>query len=246
MRRVLSITSPPMKGDDVKQAQRALRDYECWPGKIDGVFGEMTGRACSQAKYRLGYRMSNIRPTYGNDLHEFLTGKRQPTLLMKRRAAARRPKNLGEQALVVAETYIGTKENPPNTNRVKFSNWYGIIGPWCAMFVTYCFNEVGAKHFKPGVRWAYCPFMVNDARAQRYGLNVVPKDKVRKGDIVLFDWKGDGVADHVGIVKNPPDTRGNFTSIEGNTSLNNDSNGGEVMERVRNTKSVICFVRVWE
>lgn len=246
MKRVLSITSPPMKGEDVKRAQRNLQKYGAWTGKIDGVFGEITGRACSQAKYKLGYATKNIRPTYGTDLDAYLTGKKKPTLLMQRRAKNRKPKNLGEAALVVAESFIGTKENPPNSNRVKFSNWYGIIGPWCAMFVTYCFNEVGAKHFKPGVRWAYCPYLVNDARAQRYGTTVVPKDKVRPGDIVLFDWQSDGTADHVGIVKHPPNKSGNFVSVEGNTSTSSDSDGGEVMVRNRNVKQVRCFVRVWE
>ena len=186
--RVLSLTSPPMKGKDVKDAQRRLREFGAWSGKIDGVFGEQTARACTQAKWMLGYAEKNIRATYGTDLSAYLSGAKKPTLLMQQRAKKRKPKNLGEAALVVARSFIGTKENPPNSNRTMFSNWYGIIGPWCLMFVTYCFNNVGAKHFKPGVRWAYCPFMVNDARAQRYGLNVVPKDKVRAGDIVLFDW----------------------------------------------------------
>jgi len=244
--RVLSLTSPPMKGDDVKNAQRRLRTFGAWSGKIDGVFGEQTARACTQAKWMLGYAEKNIRPTYGTDLNAFLTGTRKPTLLMQRRAKTRKPKNLGEAALVVARSYIGVKENPPNSNKTMFSNWYGITGPWCLMFVTYCFNNVGAKHFKPGVRWAYCPFMVNDARAQRYGLNVVPKTKVKAGDIALFDWKGDGVSDHVGIVSKAPNKYGDFQAIEGNTSHGNDSDGGAVMLRDRNVNQVICFVRVWE
>lgn len=244
--RVLSLTSPRMKGNDVKNAQRRLREYGAWTGKIDGVFGEQTARACSQAKWTLGYREKNIRPTYGTSLDEYLSGKRKPNRWMLRRAKARKPKNLGAAALVVAKSYIGTKESPPDSNRTMFSNWYGIIGPWCLMFVTYCFNNVGAKHFKPGVRWAYCPYMVNDARAQRYGLTVVPKDKVQPGDIVLFDWKNDGISDHVGIVETKPNRYGDFKSVEGNTSMGNDSDGGAVMLRQRNTKQVICFVRVWE
>jgi len=235
-----------MKGNDVKEAQRLLRDANAWTGKIDGVFGEQTARACTQAKWQLGYAEKHIRPTFGTDLKAYLLKQKKPNMLMKQRAAKRKPKNLGQAALVVARSYVGVKENPPNSNKTMFSSWYGITGPWCLMFVTYCFNYVGAKHFKPGVRWAYCPYMVNDARAQRHGLNIVPRDKVQAGDIVLFDWKGDGVSDHVGIVNNPPNRYGDFKAIEGNTSHGNDSDGGAVMIRDRNVKQVICFVRVWE
>ena len=58
------------------------------------------------------------------------------------------------------------------------------------------------------------------------------------GDIVLFDWNSDGRFDHTGIFKEKISAT-KFKSIEGNTSLKNDSNGGEVMERVRDFKTAI-------
>ena len=64
------------------------------------------------------------------------------------------------------------------------------------------------------------------------------------GDVVLYDWKGDGVADHVGILLTKPDKSGMFKAIEGNTSGTNPSDGGMVAEMTRNTKDVIGFVRV--
>ena len=94
--RVLSLTSPPMKGNDVKVAQRRLRAFGAWSGKIDGVFGEQTARACTQAKWMLGYAEKNIRPTYGTDLNAYLSDAKKPTLLMQQRAKNRKPKNLGE------------------------------------------------------------------------------------------------------------------------------------------------------
>jgi hypothetical protein len=245
--RTLSLTSPPMKGKEVKDAQRALKEYGAWTGKIDGVYGEFTARATAQAKYRLGYADKHLNRVYGPDLHKFLTGQAKPTLLMQRRAKKRaEKKDVGEAALGIALQYEGVKEDPPNSNRVMFSEWYGMIGPWCAMYVTYCFTKAGAKHFnKNAARWAYCPYMLNDARAQRHGLTVVPADKTRPGDIVLFDWARDGVADHVGILMSSINKAGGFTSIEGNTGANN-SDGGMVMIRGRNTKQVIAFIRVWE
>lgn len=244
----LRLTSPYMKGNEVKVAQKALKNIGTWVGKIDGVYGEQTARATAQAKYKIGYADRNINQIYGKDLHAFLTGRRKPTLLMERRAKQRRenPKSFREKALEIALSYEGTKEKPANSNITKFSQWYGIIGPWCAMFVTYCFVEAGSKSFRRGARWAYCPYMVADARAQRNGLTVVPKDKVQPGDIAMFDWQGDGVSDHIGIVINPPNSKGIFKAVEGNTSVSSDSDGGSVMIRERKASQVQVFIRVVE
>ena len=86
--------------------------------------------------------------------------------------------------------------------------------------------------------------MLADARQQKNGLSVVAARGALKSDIVLYSWKQDGVANHVGIVLTPVDANGNFTAIEGNTSTSSDSNGGEVQVRTRNVSSVIAFVRV--
>jgi len=46
------------------------------------------------------------------------------------------------------------------------------------------------------------------------------------GDIVFYDWGGDGVSDHVGIVEKV-NSDGSIVAIEGNTSDGfGDSNGG--------------------
>jgi cell wall-associated NlpC family hydrolase len=234
-----------MHGVHVTYAQKMLNEYGVWVGAIDGVFGEFTGRACSEAKYKLGYAKSNITPTYGTQLDRFLNGTLKQTVAMKIRAKQRvKKQTLPATVISVAREYIGTKESPAGSNRVLFSDWYGIIGPWCAMFVTYCFVKAGSKAFVRGERWAYCPFILADARQQKNGLCVVASRDAVRGDIVLYSWNRDGVANHVGILLTPVDANGNFTAIEGNTSEGNDSNGGEVMVRSRNFSSVIAFVRV--
>ena len=45
--RVLRLTSPNMKGQDVKAAQKAIKTFCHYPIKVDGVYGEQTeiGRA---------------------------------------------------------------------------------------------------------------------------------------------------------------------------------------------------------
>jgi len=43
--RVLKLTKPYMRGDDVKQAQQRLLHHGADPGKVDGIFGEKTKAA---------------------------------------------------------------------------------------------------------------------------------------------------------------------------------------------------------
>lgn len=247
MKRTLTLTSPMMRGADVERAQSILRAAGYFVGEIDGVFGEITGRACMAAKNDLGYANKNIKPSYGKSLEGFLTGEKKRTPAMIVRARQRRKKlDIGARALEIAKQYVGVKENPPGSNRVMFSEWYGMIGPWCAMFVTYCFVKAGSKAFERGARWAYCPYLLNDSRANRNGVTAVSRAIVVPGDVVLFSWKQDGVANHVGIVAGNIDSAGNFATVEGNSSPTNagsQSNGGMVVERVRNVSQVIGFVR---
>lgn len=154
-----------------------------------------------------------------------------------------------ESALEKAITQLGYEESPPNSNNNKFGSWYGMNGqPWCAMFVTWCFelNDVGpSPSFVRGSRYSYVPYLVGDARAGRYGL--VTTSDPKPGDLVCYDWSGDTIFDHIGIFEAWQMGAGDFTAIEGNTSVSNDSNGGEVMRRNRNRNYQPCvFVRVKE
>lgn len=151
-----------------------------------------------------------------------------------------------ERALQGAIGYIGISESPANSNICKFSDWYGMIGPWCAMFCTYCYevDGGGSPSFIRGQNYAYCPYVISDARANRNGLSV--PSSVVPGDLVLYNWDGgpDGEYDHIGIFEGW--TGGStFTAIEGNTSASNNSNGGEVQRRQRSTTDqTTTFVRV--
>jgi hypothetical protein len=244
----LSVTSPLTQGKRAKAAQQVLnggnaygRDFH--RGAVDGVFGEETGRSCIRVKHWLGYATKNLTPTYGPDLDAFLNGAQQPTGEMVKRAAAREKAAaqtpLRVKALAEAKKHLGVKESPAGSNIVLFSRWYGLTGPWCAMFTTYSYVKAGSKAFVKGSRYAYVPYIVADARAGRNGLQVTRDPK--PGDLVCYDWDG-GVADHVGLFE--AGTASSFTAIEGNTSLGNDSNGGEVMRRSRQGSQVEAFVRV--
>lgn len=248
----LALTSPPTRGARVLAAQRVLnggnilgRDFLLGPdSEVDGVFGEATARACKRAKYWLGYPTAEITPTYGPHLDSFLHGVEQPTPEMVRRQELRRKEAaqtpLRVKALTEAKRHIGVKEFPAGSNNVLFSRWYGITGPWCAMFVTWCYEQFQSQAFVKGSRYAYVPYVVNDARAGRNWLQVVAQPQ--PGDLVCYDWDG-GVADHIGLFEQWK-TGDEFDAVEGNTAVGNDSNGGQVMRRRRRRALVECFVRV--
>lgn len=141
----------------------------------------------------------------------------------------------------VARSQIGEKENPKNSNRTKFGKWYGWDGyAWCAMFVSWVFDKAGVPLGK-----------INDAKGFRgcqSGYNhwkstgELTKNP-SKGDIVLFTWGG-GSADHTGIfLEWTNSSKTKFKTIEGNTSLSNQINGNQVMERIRSTNLVKAFVK---
>lgn len=245
----LTLTSPNTEGAAVRHAQQLLAKNKY--GKfhteeIDGIFGPETARSCKRAKYWLGYAESQLDPTFGNLIEALLEGKKELTATQaarrKVRLKADKAKALREKAFAEAMKHLGVKESPPNSNRVLFSNWYGMVGPWCAMFVTYAYAQAGSNAaFKKGSKWAYCPTMLANAKAGQDHLALTKKPQ--RGDIVLYGFGG-REAKHVGLFEKFTDTSGNFTAIEGNTAAGNDANGGEVQRRKRNTSQVLGFVHV--
>ena len=157
-------------------------------------------------------------------------------------------KPVREVALAAAVDWLGYVES--GNNHTIFGEWYGMDHqPYCAMFVTHCF-EIGAggsPSFERASRYAYVPYIVNDAKAKRYGLSVTTAPTA--GDMVCFDWGWDGVPDHVGFYESGSPT--SFKTIEANTSpegsSGSQSNGGGVYRRNRRSSDAqITFVRVAE
>lgn len=148
--------------------------------------------------------------------------------------------------MTLAKSYLGVKEDPPDSNKVIFNTAYygfavhGVSYPWCATFVWYVFYIAKASYlFYDGKKTAYCPTIANWGKSA--GLTA-PINSGRYGDIVLFSWKRDGVADHVGFIESK-NNDGSYTTIEGNTAIGNDSNGGEVMRRTRYQYQICEIIR---
>ena len=198
--RTLEVTSPLVTGEDVRKAQRALKKNEFgsfYGGKIDGQYGEISGNATKDAKFWLGYESAKCTSAYGQSLHRVLIDEAELTDAQKARRKERKAKppasRQRQKMLEIAITQIGISESPAGSNRCKFSGWYGMVGPWCAMFVTWCGTNAGLTAFSRSSRWAYCPYMVSDALAGRNGLRARgSQERPQPGDIVLFDWGRQG------------------------------------------------------
>jgi peptidoglycan hydrolase-like protein with peptidoglycan-binding domain len=232
------LTSPLMRGAEVKSLQRRLAGANRFkenyrPGPIDGQFGEATAAASYRAKWALGYPKAELKRTYGPTLDNYLTGTtRLPDDYAKRRRDRKQQATtltpLREKALKVAKDNLGVAESPPGSNKVKFSAWYGLVGPWCAMFVSYCYDTQGSGAFVKGSRYSYVGAITAAARAGGRGLAIVRDPK--PGDIVCW---GDY---HTGLFEGW--TASGFSSIEGNyankVSRVTHARGNQVFVRVTN------------
>lgn len=136
----------------------------------------------------------------------------------------------------IARKEIGTKESPMNTNKSKYGKWFGFDGvAWCGMFVSWCYFQSGFQLPKIGFSKGFAGCQTAVAYFKEKGL--ITKSPM-EGDIVFFDWNGDGRYDHTGLFVKWLDD-GRFETIEGNTAVGNDSNGGEVMKRIRTNHNVL-------
>lgn len=144
-----------------------------------------------------------------------------------------------------AKSFIGTQESPTNSNNVIFNtHFYGrkVKGdyPWCCVFVWDVFRLCGASSlFYGGKKTDYCPALLAWARSE--GLTI-DKTRGEAGDIIFFDFNANAKPDHVGIVEKR-NADGSYLTIEGNTSITSDDNGGEVMRRTRKLSTVLAVVR---
>lgn len=147
-----------------------------------------------------------------------------------------------EKLLELARSQIGVKESPAGSNKVKYNTAYygrevkGSGYPWCCTFVWWLFREAGASElFFNGAKTAYAPALLTYHKKMG---QAVSRD-YKPGDIIFFDFNGNGTPDHVGICEEWDDAYKYITTIDGNTGEGNEANGGAVMRRRRNV-SVIC------
>lgn len=114
-----------------------------------------------------------------------------------------------DQIVTVAKAQLG------NVGGEKFWSWYGYEGrvAWCACFVSWCADQSGLISSGAVPRFSYCPtgitWFQSQGKWQERGYTPTA------GTIIFFDWEGDGVSDHVGIVEKCEN--GVVYTIEGNS-----------------------------
>lgn len=115
---------------------------------------------------------------------------------------------VGNQAIIdLALSQVGQVGGQP------YWSWYGFSSrvEWCACFVSWCMNQVGHSE----VRYSSCknggvPYFQGAGRWANGGYT----DLVA-GDVIFFDWDGDGKANHTGLVIG---TDGSYVyTVEGNS-----------------------------
>ena len=162
---------------------------------------------------------------------------------------------LRNKVLATAIAEIGVSEFPPNSNIVKYNDWFYGVGKydskaaWCGTFGSWVFDKseanLGTIDYRKG--YAGCQYAV--AKVAKWGKIV---SQPQPGDIVFFDWDGNGTFDHTGIFEKHIGD-GLFSAIEGNTGIPKsgdpkevhkaNSNGGIVMRRTDRKYKQAIFIR---
>lgn len=152
--------------------------------------------------------------------------------------------------LSICASQEGYKEDPPNSNFTKYNDWYygrpRVAAPWCCTSVSWVFDQAGTplpKIQSDGVSGAaYVPYVYDFYKKWstpgKSKFTTTPKP----GDIVIYDWNGDKIGDHIGIYIDWNLSGKSLHAWEGNTSPTSDSNGGEYMKRLRYVSNVLCFI----
>ncbi len=139
----------------------------------------------------------------------------------------------------IAASEIGSGELPLNSNKTKYGKWFGLDGvAWCGMFVSWVYAQAGKPLGNIGFLKGFAGCGTAVAYFQKKKLTTL---KPVEGDIVFFDWNKDQRYDHTGIFVKDIDGV-HFETIEGNTAIGNDSNGGSVMRRRRAYGAGVLFV----
>ncbi|RDI45348.1 CHAP domain-containing protein [Nocardia mexicana] len=110
---------------------------------------------------------------------------------------------------------------------------YNINAPWCASFATWVWEKAGYR-----VNWTnknYVPDILSDAKVNGWWSPGV--SNASRGDMIIFDWNGDGEPDHIGIVESV--TKDSITTIEGNTP----NNAVESKPYTRNNADIVGVVK---
>jgi peptidoglycan hydrolase-like protein with peptidoglycan-binding domain len=232
---VLGFSHPTLSigahGAAVAELQRALMARGFSPGAVDDAFGPLTRAAVVRFQASRGLVADGVvgPRTWG----ALGGGGMLPPVVPVGPAAPEVSGSFRQRILQLAASQIGIVE-ASNHNDGAVTRYPGYFGrgpeSWCADFASWVLRHVGGSLNDP-----YCPSIRNRLIASG---NWKGRSNPQPGDLVLFDWNHDGIADHIGFVKSV-NANGTLTTIEGNTTGPDGREG--VWEKTRVWDTVLGF-----
>lgn len=239
--RHLALTSPEMRGQDIRILQHVLNErlthYRSRTRlQADGIYGRATAHAVADVAYAEGLEhFDGSTPVLELILHPHL---RQPAQFARemKRAHERAQHKGGTLASIpeIALKYLGVHESPDGSNwgyphPAEWEQEFGFGGgvSWCGCFAGAMIRLAGGH---VSSRVAFCPYIEADARSRTDGFEEWRSNHsegVGPGWLVLFNWVGGSEPEHVEIVRSVHPEY--LVTIGGNTG----GHGGEVATQQR-------------
>jgi hypothetical protein len=139
-----------------------------------------------------------------------------------------------------AQGNIGYQEGAGNDNKFAATAKHPNHQPWCATFIVACFVKAGALAAIKST--SSCIDLLKWGKTKK---TIVELKDAKRGDLILMDFTGSKIPQHVGIAASDysPVTK-SISTIEGNTSdSGSQSNGDGVYRKVRQDKFVFAVIR---
>jgi len=132
--------------------------------------------------------------------------------------------------IAIAESQLGYEESTRNYTvsedetihgYTRYGDWYGVPnGDWCAMFASFCLRYAGVETVP--IHSGVCAWIEKLSEPETDLYRTAEEYTPVSGDLVFFDWDGDDLSDHVGLVYEITEPteykKAKLKTIEGNSS----------------------------